>query len=148
MGQQKHNETESVDQAIAKMPKASDVYAGDDFSGAKNTGVVNKAPGLWYVLPLDKPETIKAYQDRGYVINPPGMNPKTRQPERARTHGPCPGHVLMACVQEIRDRERGGLDKKNADIAKMIEQGTGGGSSEQERGEMEKAAVQVTRPGQ
>lgn len=139
--------TETVDEAVAKLPKAADVYAGDDFSGAKNTGIVNPAPGVWYVLPLDKPEVIKAYQDRGYVTNPPGKNASTGKREVARTHGPCPGHVLMGCDQSIRIRERGNLDAKNANIAKLIEQGTGGGSKEQERGDLERAAVQVTHQG-
>ena len=53
--QEPKTEPETVDEAIAVLPKASDVYGGDDFSGAKNSAVVNPAPGVWYVLPRSKP---------------------------------------------------------------------------------------------
>ncbi len=142
-------EPETVDEAVAKLPKLADVYGGDDFSGAKNTGIYNKAPGVDYILPLNKPDVIAAYVKEGYVYGAdlPGMDPKTGLKAMPRTHGPCPGHIIMACSREIADARDARRDKKNADVAKMLEQGTGGGSPEQESGDLEKAAVQVTRPG-
>jgi len=140
---------ETVDEAVAVLPKASDVYGGDDFSGAKNSAVVNPAPGVWYSLPRNKPEMISAYEDRGYVRNPPGKNPVTGKLEPARTHGPMPGHVLMGCDMSIRDRDRGVIEKKNANIEAMLQGGAGGAGTDdaKQRGELDEPAVKVKRPG-
>jgi hypothetical protein len=150
---------DEVEQAIAKLPKAKQAAPGDDFTGGRNSQVVNMPKDsegndlLWVVFPRDIPGKQQEYEDAGYVLASSqkfGVNPQTKKPELLRSRGPMPGHIMMVCDPSIRRAQQANDAARRQAlkpaVVKESDQVTRNEKGEVE-GVLEAPDISVTRPG-